>query len=101
MQEYRYVVVSAGNAVNEFVENDPLGQFMFNGDEFWAGGRVLNCKAVAAQPTRSDGYVLAQSFFVLLAPMAGNEYNEIINKGFDVIDDFDNYIAFLQKYTAC
>ena len=101
MQEYRYVVVAAGSVVNDFVTNDPLGQFMFNGDGSWAGGRVLNCKSIAGEPTRHDGYALSENMFVFLNPMIGEEYDEIMRKGFDVIADYDNSIEFLQNYPTC
>jgi hypothetical protein len=96
-----YLVVSANEALFQFVGTQ-IGQTMFNGDgNLDGGGRIINCKALASPcVVGTFGYVLANQIYVLLVPQDEAEDLAIAEAQLTLIESFETAEDFLQKYVS-
>lgn len=93
----RYIVVENDANFQTFLATQ-TGSFMFNGDAFFGGGRILNCKKKSDCVQSDYGYFLASSVKILITPYE-NEEGAVSAADLTIIDEYENSDDFLTNYT--
>ncbi len=93
----RYIVVENNANFKTFLATQ-TGAFMFNGDGFFGGGRILNCKKKSDSVQSDYGYFLASSVKILLTPYE-NEEAAVSSADLTIVDEYENSEDFLTDYT--
>ena len=92
---YKYIVFEADSTTKTFLTSNNLGITLFN------EGRALNCKKLTDSVVNENGFYFSTTTYALIVPRTdNNEYNDVMNAGLNLVEEFENSQLFTEYYTT-
>lgn len=92
---YKYIVFEADSTMKTYLQGNNLGITLFN------EGRALNCKKLRDSIVSENGIYFSTTTYALIVPRTdNNEYNDVMNAGLNLVEEFENSQLFTEYYTT-